>query len=560
MSQPQYSAAQTTTIGPFPAFPASGRYVELGSTGDALNRLFRAIDAREALSLVVGPPGVGKSLLCELIADGHQDSHDVVMINQAPLEHKESLIKHLLHGLGVKPDPSTDLHLQLVDRVCSSFSRSGLLIVVDEAQSLATEVLEAIRMVTNITSQGQRRVMAVLCGSPKMDDRLADPSLEALVQRVATRCYLHPLSDGQTRTYIRQTIANCGSDPDQTIDDAAIEAIHLATGGVPRLVNHMMTEAIDCAAKADQGMIDADMVNIAWANLQQLPSPMVEEAKIGPMLQGMPVEFGTLSDMDAGESSCFEPSECGESVCCQDQAAMADDQCEVAAAACSIEEAELEVEPEPEPEPIAQAPSADELFGDFSDEESIQIGVPITAATPSLPELHVEQTDHVLQLENELHDEVIAIGQETHRQANVGQHEIEDVFGSESVYGSQSIDCHAESCGSGDWQASGDEAMPCESMIEDEPTLRLSDHEPQAELAVEPEADAPQMMTPETSAPQSPPPAYSDHVSEDDSDILVVEDSIELSIESPEDYSPESSGEPLSVDFQQMMNRMRAGA
>ena len=242
---------------PFPAFPATGRYVPLGTAAETLDRICRAVVAHEAISLLIGPPGLGKSLLCHLLVQRHRETHDVVILNQAPIVDKQSLIRHLLHHLGAdfRGIPESDLHLALVDRVCGAEAADkGLLIIVDEAQSLSPEVLEAVRMVTNITDGGRRRVVAVLAGGPRMDDVLADPSMESFTQRVATRCYLHPMNWEEIKTYVHRTIRDCGSDPDATITDGAISALHHATAGVPRLVNQMMTQAIDCAAESDLGI------------------------------------------------------------------------------------------------------------------------------------------------------------------------------------------------------------------------------------------------------------------------------------------------------------------
>ncbi len=171
------------------------------------------------------------------------------------LTDREAFQRHLLHHLGADFNSIAegDLQLALIDRVCSDEApEGGLLIVVDEAQSLPTEVLEAIRMATNIMRNGEPRVLAVLCGGVKLDETLVDSSMEAFTQRVATRCYLHPMNGEETRRYVTETIRTCGSDPDQTITDEAIAAVHHACSGVPRLMNQMLTQAIDCAEEADQ--------------------------------------------------------------------------------------------------------------------------------------------------------------------------------------------------------------------------------------------------------------------------------------------------------------------
>ena len=223
---------KTFNLPPFPAFPSASRYVPTGSVDEAMVRVGRGIDASETIALVIGPPGTGKSLICQTLTRRYENSHDVVVLGNASINDGESLLRHILHCLGADhiAGPTNDLQLSLVDQVCGeNASHGGLLIIVDEAQSISKEVLEAIRMTTNIMRDGQPRVSAVLCGGPKLDEVMADPSLEAFTQRIATRCYLHPFSADETREYITSVIAQCDADPDRTI---TLEAIR---GGPSRL-------------------------------------------------------------------------------------------------------------------------------------------------------------------------------------------------------------------------------------------------------------------------------------------------------------------------------------
>ena len=86
---------------PFPAFPCVSRYLETGPVADAVGRVSRSILAKEAVSLVIGPPGTGKSLVCSLIADQFHDTHDVVVLGETSLEDESSMLRAMLHRLGV---------------------------------------------------------------------------------------------------------------------------------------------------------------------------------------------------------------------------------------------------------------------------------------------------------------------------------------------------------------------------------------------------------------------------------------------------------------------------
>ena len=103
-----------------------------------MDRVCRSVDASDAISLVIGPPGTGKSLICGLLVDHFRSSHDVVMIGETPIDSREAFQRHLLHHLGADFSgiSDSDLQLALIDRVCSDEApRGGLLIIVDEAQS-----------------------------------------------------------------------------------------------------------------------------------------------------------------------------------------------------------------------------------------------------------------------------------------------------------------------------------------------------------------------------------------------------------------------------------------
>lgn len=301
-------------VSPFPPFPSAERYVRMGSQDDALQRVVRSVEAWEAISLVIGPPGTGKSLICRMLKNYFADTREVIVFGDAMLENPTSLQRHLLSRLdrirGITPATtalSDDPQHAIVERIAnSSKDFSGLLLLFDEAQDLSPETLETIRVLTNtMTSDGRPRVSAVLAGAPKLDETLALPSLEALVQRVATRCYVHPLSSDETVHYVREVLNRCGGWDESQVEESAIRSIHRACSGVPRLINQLMTASIEYAQSHGKKQLTGQTVDQAWAILQQLPSPIVDEPELkNPVSE---VEFGPL---------CDEPeTDCSETVC-----------------------------------------------------------------------------------------------------------------------------------------------------------------------------------------------------------------------------------------------------
>ncbi|MDV6033503.1 MAG: AAA family ATPase [Phycisphaera sp. RhM] len=376
---------------PFPGFPSASRFVPVGPVLETFSRVSRSVLAREAISLVIGPPGTGKSLVCALLAKEFAATHDVIALGDTPIADDTAFYRFLLHRLGVPLETGKrdDFELMIHDRLCGPDAKPhGALLVIDEAASLTTDVLEAIRRLTNLMRDGQPMVSAVVAGGVKLDETLTAPSLEPFVQRVTARCYLHPLNAEETRQYIRQSIEVCDASSDDTIADNAISAIYHATSGVPRLINHLMTEAIDCAAEFGETLIDEHTVNKAWASLQQLPSPMIEEPRMQP--ESSVVEFGELSDraVHADDHYLIESTPADANV---------------AEAEELVDEPEESIESEPTDAAVSVVPDPVSLFGEFEDEENIEVGVAQVKAKPN------ESSE--VDLETMLHSQIVGLSQ-----------------------------------------------------------------------------------------------------------------------------------------------------
>ncbi|MEM6468233.1 MAG: AAA family ATPase [Planctomycetota bacterium] len=382
------------TLPPFPSFPSASRYVELGSVAESVHRVSRSVEAREAIAVVIGPPGTGKSLVCTLLAKQFCESHDVIQIGDTSISDETALLRMILHRLGVAFTESdhNELDFLVKERLTGTKANpNGAVLIIDEAASLEESILESIRRLTNLMNGEAPALSVILAGGVKLDETLASPTLEAFVQRIATRTYLHPLSLDETREYLRASIANCDASPDETISQDAISAIYHATSGIPRLMNQMMTEAIDCAADLGETLIDEHTVDRAWVSLQQLPSPMLEEPKLDHVISNE-IEFGELAESATEETDAHSES--------RPESPFANT-----------------TEPQPQnaeqvlqysTEPTFVQPIQDRgvdsisLFGDFEEEEPIEVGAGKSEIVPAAA---------ADQIEVMLHSQVIGLSQ-----------------------------------------------------------------------------------------------------------------------------------------------------
>ena len=557
-------------------------------------RVSRSIDARESLSLVIGPPGTGKSLICGLLVDRYRESHDVVLLGETPIENSAAFQRHLLHHMGADFEtiPDGDLHLALVDRVRDAAGpANGLLIVVDEAQSLSDDVLESIRMATNITRDGEPRVCAVLCGGVKLEESLVTPAMEAFSQRVSSRCYLHAMNGEETRQYIHETIRACGAQPEATISDEAIAAVHHACSGVPRLINQLMTEAVDCAGEAEQELIDERMIECAWAQLQQLPSPVVEEPKIS--MNTTPIEFGELGELEPAsessehgdlpvessspESGCESASDCcDESVVCDSevtadpiaeqiendiQIVSSDIECavetelnqsecfEVAASALDSDQQAFSEEDQVANEQPVVSVSPGAVFGEFDDEEELAIG---NGVSPFYEAGQVEVIDEVSsELPTaepcQIHAEESANADEPANESN----DLESILHQE-IIGISSVAADGLTA----YDDPADNELADEELVEptSEHIAQDSDEQSEGESnSIDPEAE--NADTTESIFWMTE--TESGEIVQDDSDMLVIEDEVELVKVDPV-KTVDSQEQTISVDFQAMLARMRS--
>jgi type II secretory pathway predicted ATPase ExeA len=291
---------------PFLAVPTLDRYFPVAGQEQAIQACRRAIGRAEGPIAILGGTGLGKSMVCLRVADAFRRSFEVVLLSSSQICSRRALLQSLLFELRMpyRDLNEGELRLSLLDRLQPSndYPTDGVLLIVDEAQSLSIKLLEELRMITNLTRDGQQRVRLVLCGTQRLDELLSHPQLESLNQRLAGRCYLSPLNAGETAAYITHKVELCGASIHGVMTDEAMRMVHRATDGVPRLIDQLCDQALRAAADINQRPCSAGTVEEAWAALQQLPLPWSDTGK--PLEHATStIEFGSLDEDGENEFS-----------------------------------------------------------------------------------------------------------------------------------------------------------------------------------------------------------------------------------------------------------------
>ena len=156
---------------------------------------------------------------------------------------------------------------------------NSVVVIIDEAQNLSVEVLEELRMLSNFETEKAKLLQIVLVGQPELRDLLRRPELEQLRQRVTVRFHLYPLSEDETRAYIRHRLKVAGSDGSVRFTVGACRLIHRYSGGLPRLINVACDATLLAGFVEERRVFSEKFVRDALAELaDERPERLAEPA------------------------------------------------------------------------------------------------------------------------------------------------------------------------------------------------------------------------------------------------------------------------------------------
>jgi len=216
-------------------------------TREAWDGLTRGIQARKGLLLLTGEVGTGKTTLLNHLLDWlHQQRSPAAFIFNSHLEISH-LFDFMLADFAVKFDATLKdnalmrLHQWLWERY-----RAGdtPVVIVDEAQGLSNRVLEEIRMLLNLETANEKLLQIVLAGQPELEQRLQQPELRQVKQRIALRCKTAALSREEAHEYVLARLHIAGADGPRIFATDAMDAVHFYSRGIPRVMNLFCEHAL----------------------------------------------------------------------------------------------------------------------------------------------------------------------------------------------------------------------------------------------------------------------------------------------------------------------------
>jgi len=233
-------------------------------TEEALACLTYGIQSRKGFVLLTGEVGTGKTTLINKLLEWLRLQQVATAFVFNSKMNVPQFLDYMMADFGIPCESraKSQILLRLYNWLLDRY-RAGetAVLIVDEAQNLSDEVLEEIRMMTNLETFTEKLLQIVLVGQPELEQKLKQPQLRQLRQRLTLRAKTHPLSLEETKAYVMQRLRIAGSNGQPIFDPEALVAIHRYSNGIPRVVNLVCEHCLVSAFVDQQKVIAANVVD-----------------------------------------------------------------------------------------------------------------------------------------------------------------------------------------------------------------------------------------------------------------------------------------------------------
>ncbi len=239
---------------------------------DALAHLLYGVGAGGGFILLTGEVGTGKTTINRCLLEQLPDATDVAIVLNPALNALE-LLATVCDELGIEHDRAQPTLKSLTDSLhrflLANHQRGrSTVLLIDEAQHLDFEVLEQIRLLTNLETNSQKLLQIILIGQPELAHMLSRPELRQLNQRITARYNLEPLNLAETGAYIRHRLQVAGLSPGRELfPPRVVRGIHHRTRGIPRLINVLCDRILLGAYGRDKSRADTATLRQAAAEV-----------------------------------------------------------------------------------------------------------------------------------------------------------------------------------------------------------------------------------------------------------------------------------------------------
>ena len=263
---------------PFTLSPDTSYFFSYGHFSNALNTLLVALRTGEGFIKVSGEVGTGKTLLCRKLMRSLGERFELVYIPNPQLT-SYGLQVAVAEELGIKITRYVHRLNKLITDRLLEIAKQGKRVVlcIDEAQAMPEETMESLRLLTNLETEKSKLLHVVLFGQPELDELLSKKSVRQLKQRITFSYQLQPLDRVGMDAYIMHRLVVAGFIHGNIFEASALERLHKASKGIPRLINILSHKALMVAFGQGARIITEDMIRLVISDTEdtQLKSSKV---------------------------------------------------------------------------------------------------------------------------------------------------------------------------------------------------------------------------------------------------------------------------------------------
>ncbi len=236
---------------------------------EAFDHLTFGAQERKGFILITGEVGAGKTTLCRAFLNSLAPTSKTALILN-PMMTATQMLRVILGELGLNAPRDRVACMTALNRFLLWQAEEGnnVILVIDEAQDLSVDLLEEIRLLSNLETDRQKLLQIVLVGQPELRDKLNKKNMRQLRQRITVRYHLRPLSLHETKFYIQHRLMVAGANSLPTFNRAAVFLIYWYSKGIPRLINAVCDKTLLCGFVADTGRLKARHVRRAVRELE----------------------------------------------------------------------------------------------------------------------------------------------------------------------------------------------------------------------------------------------------------------------------------------------------
>ena len=234
---------------------------------EALSHLLYGVSQRKGIIVLTGEIGTGKTTICRFFLNQVSKNVKTAFILN-PTFSEIQLLESIVKDFGINPGKKTKLGMVLELNnflLRESTAGNNLVLIIDEAQNLKPNLLEQIRLLSNLETEKDKLLQVILVGQPELNARLNLYDLRQLRQRIMVRYHITPLDSDEIKNYISYRLEIVQPQDDKTsgqikFTDQAVDLISRFSGGTPRLINMICDRALLAGFVSETYQIDSDII------------------------------------------------------------------------------------------------------------------------------------------------------------------------------------------------------------------------------------------------------------------------------------------------------------